>query len=147
MLSINDRLCPNEEHVAAKVVDDEAILINLANGFYYSMDKVGSLIWTLIEQHYSIEEIAKSVSGQFEVSYKTAQGDVQRLITELVQENLVSISSLPAQSNTDIRKNYAVDNKPPYTSPQITKFDDMAEMFALDPPLPGLAKSSSQQIA
>ncbi len=45
MLTLNDRLRPREEEVASKVIDGEAIIINLANGVYYSMDKVGALVW------------------------------------------------------------------------------------------------------
>ena len=34
-------LKPNSDGVASKIVDGEAILINLSNGMYYSMDAVG----------------------------------------------------------------------------------------------------------
>ena len=39
-------LVPNVAEVAAKVMDGEAILINLANGMYYSMDGAGGFLWT-----------------------------------------------------------------------------------------------------
>ena len=45
MLSLQSCLRPNEEEVAAKVMDGEAILINLSSGIYYSMDKVGGVLW------------------------------------------------------------------------------------------------------
>ena len=40
MLTLQNRLRPNEEEVAGKVMDGDAIIINLSNGIYYSMDKV-----------------------------------------------------------------------------------------------------------
>jgi len=43
MLKPESSLRPNEEEVASKVMDGEAILINLSNGIYYSMDKVGGV--------------------------------------------------------------------------------------------------------
>ena len=44
MLMLKHRMQPNKEEVAAKVMDGEAILINLSNGIYYSMDKVGAVV-------------------------------------------------------------------------------------------------------
>ena len=46
MPGLQSRLKPNEEEVAAKVLDGEAILINLSNGAYYSTDKRGAFIWS-----------------------------------------------------------------------------------------------------
>ncbi len=37
MLALSSFVVPNEQQVAAKVMDGEAILINLATGTYYSM--------------------------------------------------------------------------------------------------------------
>jgi hypothetical protein len=41
MLSLAQHVRPNSEEVAAKVMDGEAILINLSNGIYYRMVKWG----------------------------------------------------------------------------------------------------------
>jgi hypothetical protein len=50
MLTLHDHLRPHTEEVAAKGIDGEAILINLSNGIYYSLDNVGGLIWELIDR-------------------------------------------------------------------------------------------------
>ena len=62
MLKLDDHLRPNGEEVAAKVMDGEAILINLSNGMYYSMDKVGGFIWELIEGGYSIQQVVVAIT-------------------------------------------------------------------------------------
>ena len=61
MLSLKDRLQPQGNQVAAKVMDGEAIIINLANGIYYSMDKVGGLIWEMIEAKHSLDEMITTI--------------------------------------------------------------------------------------
>ncbi len=50
MQKLEDMLKPNDTHVAAKVFDGEAIIMNLTTGMYFSADKVGASVWELIEK-------------------------------------------------------------------------------------------------
>lgn len=70
MVTSQNRLSPNEKEVAAKVIDGEAILINLSNGIYYSLDGVGAFVWERIEKGYSMEEIIAAVSTCYNVSFR-----------------------------------------------------------------------------
>ena len=78
MLSLKDRLQPQGNEVAAKVMDDEAIIINLANGIYYSMDRVGASIWEMIEGKHSLDEIITTTVARYDVSPEQAQADIER---------------------------------------------------------------------
>ena len=72
-----------------KVIDGEAIIINLANGVYYSMDKVGALVWDLLQAGHTLEDVIAAVTGRYDVPREQAESNVQELVQELVQENLV----------------------------------------------------------
>jgi Coenzyme PQQ synthesis protein D (PqqD) len=157
MLPLNTRLGPNEAEVAAKVIDGEAILINLSNGMYYSMDQVGGLIWTMISEGHSLAAIASAVAESYDVSAAQAQADLERVAAELVHENLVVVASEDRQVGGDQqplgddRSGYEVplDGRLAYEAPRLNKYDDMAELLALDPPMPAMAelawKESSEQ--
>ena len=136
MLGLQSRLRPNEEEVAAKVMDGEAILINLSNGIYYSMDKVGGVVWELIEKRHSLEEIREAISGRYEVSPEQAQADVERLANELLQENLVLEADDAAPRET--LQPGDSQQRESYQSPQLNIYRDMGALLALDPPVPGL---------
>ena len=134
MLTLQHRLRDGEE-VAAKVIDGEAIIINLANGIYYSMDKVGGLIWEMLAGKYSLEEVIAAILARYDVSREQAQADVERLATELLQENLLLVSTdgaLPQQVSEQ-----AFSQKLPYETPLLNIYRDMGDLLALDPPLPG----------
>ena len=47
MLSPTHYISANEQQVAAKVMDGEAIIINLGTGIYYSLGTTGGFIWSL----------------------------------------------------------------------------------------------------
>ncbi len=137
MLNENTRLITDDQQVAAKVMDGEAILINLSNGLYYSIAGTGGMIWSLIENGYSLEEIADTLSRQFSVPKQEVISDVRQLASKLLSESLVTVGDSDASANTDSSLPHDVSTS--YETPTLKKFDDMADMFALDPPLPGLA--------
>lgn len=135
MQALHHRLRPRGEEVAAKVIDGEAIIINLANGIYYSMDKVGALIWDLVQVGYSLEEIIVAVTERYDVSREQVQADVQELVEELLRENLVSVSENCASVE---QRQVEQQEKFPYEVPKLNIYRDMGDLLALDPPTPGL---------
>jgi hypothetical protein len=137
MPDLHTRLCPNEAEVAAKVMDGEAILINLSNGMYYSMDQVGASIWEMVVERHTPQEIATGLCGTYNVSMVQAQADVDRLVAELLDASLALATDVAAASEWE----YGVAEqlpKLPYVTPELKGYSDMADLLALDPPMPGL---------
>ena len=136
MPEIPDRLAPKSQQVAAKVVDGEAVIINLANGVYYSMDKAGGLIWSMIEQAQSLDAIADAVAAAYGVSPVRAREDVEQLAAQLVSEDLVVAASdgVPVEGTDPAR----APQKLPYETPKLNVYRDMEDLLALDPPMLGL---------
>ena len=136
MLSLQARYRPRDEEVASKVIDGEAIIINLANGVYYSMDKVGALIWVLLQAGCTLEEMILAVTDQYDVSREEAESNVRELVQELIQENLVVSTEngipLPTADQLDHKEKAA------YETPKLNIYRDMGDLLALDPPVPGL---------
>jgi Coenzyme PQQ synthesis protein D (PqqD). len=131
----DSRLQAKEQEVASKVVDGEAILINLANGMYYSLEKVGGLVWSMVTGGSSIARIAEVISERYSIPVAQAQEDVRRLVEELLADGLIVVSD----GEVGVSSSLAIDGAVgPYEAPTLVKYDDMAEMFALDPPLPEL---------
>ncbi|MGH7834257.1 MAG: PqqD family protein [Candidatus Binatia bacterium] len=136
MLSSQSRLRPNEEEVAAKVMDGEAILINLSNGIYYSMDKVGGVVWELIEKRHSLEEMTEAITRRYDVASERARADIERLANELFQEHLV-LEADDAAAREELKLGSSHE-KEAYQPPQLNIYRDMGALLALDPPMPGL---------
>jgi hypothetical protein len=140
MLSLSQVIAANEEQVAAKIMDGEAILINLGTGAYYSMGSAGGFIWSLVENQLALEDIVTAVTEHYEVTRDRAEADVLRLSEELCAEGLAL--TCPGTSATAAAPP-ASGARLAYETPALEKFTDMAEMFALDPPLPGLSKAAT----
>ena len=122
--------------VAAKVMDGEAVIINLTSGVYYSMDKVGAVLWDLIQSGHNLQECIDIVMTLYDISGEQVQDDAESLIRELVQEDLIVPSGREAADPMGGESGQAHDQ--PYEAPILNIYRDMGDLLALDPPTPGL---------
>lgn len=131
-------LQPNNARISHKIVDGEAVLIDLTNGMYFSLPSVAGFIWGLIGSGHGLDAIATAVATRYNVAEDIAKNDVNSLAQSLLNENL----AVAAEPGT-IAEAAAIEHEAPtevYSTPELNKFDDMVDLFALDPPLPELAK-------
>ena len=136
MLNLHRCFRPREEEVASKVIDGEAIIINLANGVYYSMDKVGALVWERLQAGYTLDDVIRSVTAAYDVSPEHAESNVVELVEVLLQENLVVTSENGSSHAAEVIAEQ--EDKLPYELPKLNIYRDMGDLLALDPPVPGL---------
>lgn len=134
MMSPQSRLKVNVSDIAAKVIDGEAILINISTGLYHSMDDVGAVVWELIQEGHSLAQISECLAARYDAPLETIKADIERLGDELLQRNIVVLDSEPA-SPLDV---HPTASRQPYKAPVITTYDDMSDLLALDPPMPGV---------
>lgn len=130
----HDRMSANGAEITSKVIEGEAIIINLRDGTYYSLDAVGSVVWECVLANSNLDEIVAAVTGRFEVAPETARADCAQLLSRLAEQKMLleSDRSQPARAPT------AADAKSVYAPPQLHTYHDMAELLALDPPTPGV---------
>ena len=136
MSELPERLVPKSEQVAATVMDGEAVIINLVNGVYYSMDEVGGLVWNMIEQACSLTDIADAVAVAYGVESSQVREDIQQLAAQLIEEDLVTVAGDQTPA-----KGAGPASPPPekqYEAPKLVAYRDMQDLLAVDPPLPGL---------
>lgn len=95
MIKLADKLTI-PEHVRFVAIDDEAILMNVKTGLLFGLDEVGSRIWELIWEGCSLERVIAQLIKEYEVEKKRGQEDVLALVEELLEEDLVTVKSVPA---------------------------------------------------
>lgn len=134
-MSVSDtRYKPNDAECAAKVIDGEAVIINLLNGTYYSLDKAGGTIWELVAEGHSVDEVVTGVAARYAVDEQRARADVERLVNELVSERIIVVASGAVPPHAAAQPS----SKVAYDEPSLTTYRDMADLLALDPPMPRL---------
>lgn len=78
-----------------RVIEDEAVILNLDSGFYYSLNRSGTAIWELLDGETGVRTVAERLSKQFDVCVERALEDVHRLVQNLLKEGLVRVLENP----------------------------------------------------
>jgi hypothetical protein len=123
------------DDVIAKVMDGEAVIINLTNGMYYSTDKVGAVIWSLLESGHSVSEAAEKVATCYETAADRAASDISQLVSQLLEERLL----LPCEDRqAPAAEIDSASRRESYEPPALQIYSDMGDLLALDPPMPSV---------
>jgi hypothetical protein len=140
MIESGTRFRLNTEAVGAKVIDGEAIIVNVVNGRYHSMDGSGAVVWQLMDAGRSIEEIVAALSQRYDVDPDRARADVERLARELVDQDLMILNIDGDAPRTSLEVDS--DGKLPYEAPELVTYTDIEELLALDPPMPLMGRDA-----
>jgi len=77
---------------------EDAVLLHAQRGDYYSLNKVGARLWVLADGCKTIEELARLITGEFDISQEQAEGDIIELAEQLAKEGLVTVVETPQSS-------------------------------------------------
>jgi len=72
-------------------VNDEAIVINLSTGSYYSLNDTGAMFWELIDGQRSIADCARLIAQEYEVEPELVEADLLELADEFKAEGLIVV--------------------------------------------------------
>ena len=81
-------LRPNPD-VQGSTLDGETVLLDLSSGRYYTLNRLGSIIWEQCMRRQAISEIHVALCERFEVSAAQALDDLVALVNKLIQEGLL----------------------------------------------------------
>ena len=71
-----------------QVIADEAILIHLRTGVYYSLNEVGTVLWNLLDGSRTLAECAATIAAEYAAPPDVIERDVLDLAADLVAEGL-----------------------------------------------------------
>jgi hypothetical protein len=140
VISSGQRLELNSADVAAKDIDGEILVMNVANGMYYSLDGAGAAAWRLLTASHSLRQTADVLASVYGVDPAATLDHVTDLAIQLVDEGLVSVAG--GSTSIEARTMADMDADGPYAAPRLNSYSDMADLLALDPPMPGLAETT-----
>ena len=72
-------------------VGGEAVLLNIATGFYHGLDVTGTAIWRKIGQARSIGQICEELATDFKASETMVRTDTLEFIESLLERDLITL--------------------------------------------------------
>ena len=73
-----------------QVVADEAIVIHLQTGVYYSLNEVGTAFWNILDGQLTIGECASRIAAEYSAPPEMVLADLLELSGELAAEGLAT---------------------------------------------------------
>ena len=77
------------ENAAFEVVADEAILIRLDTGTYFSLNKVGTEFWGMLDGRQTISDHAAVIAEKYNVDTSMVTADLLELAEKMAADDLV----------------------------------------------------------
>lgn len=122
----------NSPNVINETIDGEAIIINLATGTYYSLDRVGGAIWAFLEASLPVEEIVKELARRYDGDSDHMRREVEALIKRLSDEALI-VPCTKGDPMGTVALEPPVGGRAPFRPPVLEVFTDMQDLILLDP--------------
>jgi len=133
-MSLIGRFRINTPTVVHETIDDEVVIIDFESGSYYSLDRVGTDIWNLIQNGASAAEIVAGITYRYEGKHTDIEKAVDQLIAELQQENLIVLDGAgESRKLKESVKTSPETGKLSFEAPALQKYTDMQELLLLDP--------------
>jgi hypothetical protein len=85
-------------------VDGETVLLDPRSGSYFALDEVGSRIWSLMGRGAILGDVCHALVAEYDVSERTLEGDVVRLVGELAAAGLVLVEAQSDESSAPGRE-------------------------------------------
>lgn len=138
MIQGSSRFRIASDSVGAKVIDGEAVIVNVASGRYHSLDGCGADAWELLTGGSSIDAAAGALADRYEVEPERAAADLGRLVDDLLRQGLLSADDDGAGSGSAEEAPPAgrTGDRGAYSPPELVTFTDIEDLLALDPPVP-----------
>ncbi|GBE57320.1 hypothetical protein BMS3Abin01_00232 [bacterium BMS3Abin01] len=93
-MEITQYLIKNDDVLFTSMGED-AVLLHVNRGDYYSLNKVGARLWILTDGSKSIADLAGLITEEFEITREAAEKDILELAEQLVSEGLVKVAESP----------------------------------------------------
>lgn len=85
-----DDLFQASDDVVCREVANETVLLDLASGLYFGLNRAGSRAWArLSEGPCSVIDLAKVIECEFDAPYDQIERDVLELVQNLAEKKLV----------------------------------------------------------
>lgn len=77
--------------ILSRILDGEAVLLDLASGTYFGLNPVGSRVWELISASKTVGEIRVVIQQEFDVTDDVLTRDLDELFTTLEKRGLIRV--------------------------------------------------------
>jgi hypothetical protein len=119
-------------NIVSEIIDEEAIVMDLSSGSYFSAEGAGAVIWDGIVCGFEAAAIKQRILQSFSLGPAVLDADFEDFAGALLANNLVEIADRAAAASVDWSVPLPA-HKRDYDPPVLNRYDDMQDLTLLDP--------------
>src|SRR5215472_4505283 len=121
-----------DKNVVSEIIDEEAIIMDLTAGTYFSSDGAGAVIWDGIVCGLNAAQIKQRVRQVFSADAAKLNVDFENFVASLLINKLVDVAHEGTFSGVDWNTPLPADRRA-YDRPVLNRYDDLQALALLDP--------------
>jgi hypothetical protein len=92
MISFSDKVTVPAQ-VLVRLLDKEAVLLNLETERYFGLDEIGTRMWQLLTAEPSVEFAYQKLLEEYDVDSATLRENLAELLEKLTENGLLTLTS------------------------------------------------------
>ena len=84
------------DHVITRAVGGSTVILDVNSGRSFTLDAVGSRVWTLLTETGSVQQTRDALLAEFAVEPADLERDLEALIVQLADGRLLDVTEDPA---------------------------------------------------
>jgi hypothetical protein len=77
------------ERALFRLIDQEAVILNLDNGEYFGLNAVAARVWELLAKGCSVNSTFEALLTEYEVDSPVLRADLEELLADLLKAGLI----------------------------------------------------------
>lgn len=84
-----DTIISKTEEVVLAELDGKVVMMSIANGQYYGLDEVGSIIWEMMSEPVQVKNIVARLMQEYDVTQEECEKDIMVFLEKLYEKKLI----------------------------------------------------------
>jgi hypothetical protein len=101
MISFSDKVTVPAQ-VLVRLLDKEAVLLNLETERYFGLDEIGTRMWQLLTAEPSVEFAYQKLLDEYDVDAATLRENLVELLEKLTKNGLLKLTPVDAGTTSTI---------------------------------------------
>lgn len=121
-----------DRNIVSEIIDEEAIILDLNSGMYFSAESVGAVIWDGIVCGFEAAQIKQRILQSFSADPVGLDADFENFAACLLANKLVDVAHAAPLPSGDWSIPLPAARRG-YGPPILNRYDDLQELALLDP--------------
>jgi hypothetical protein len=91
IITLNTVIQRNDKKFLANSLGEEMVMMNMENGDFISMNRVGADIWTIAGQQLSVKELITKLTGIYNITEDQCSNETIHFLQASMEQNMFTI--------------------------------------------------------